>query len=56
MELKTLKQHIKKAASMQPSVANFSDAQSAAKNALIKHFGLEDASLRDIREHKYQIF
>lgn len=35
---------------------NFSDVQSATRNALIEFYGLEDLSVREIRAHKDEIF
>lgn len=56
MNLNELKKHLKTAAGLSPSHANFSDAQSAAKNALIEHFGMKDMSVREIRKHRWDIF
>lgn len=55
MEKNVLKQLLVAAARKDASV-NFADAQSAAKNALIEHFGLEDMSIRDIRHNSAAIF
>lgn len=52
-----LKQLLVAAAKNKP-IANFSvnDVQSAASNALIEHFGIKDATFRDIRAHKEAVF
>ena len=46
------------AAAQNKAVATFSsqDVQLAAQNALIEHFGLKDASMRDIRGRKEEVF
>lgn len=55
MEKKLLKDLLIAAA--RPTAAvNFADAQSAAKNALLEYFGLEDMSIRDMRKHGQAIF
>lgn len=53
---KTLLKQLLVAAARPTASVNFTDAQSAAKNALIEHFGLEDISLRDIKKHQGAIF
>jgi hypothetical protein len=55
MDAKLLKQLIKTAAVPSANV-NFSDAQSAAKNALVEHFGLEDLSIREMKKHGPAVF
>lgn len=55
MEKQVLKQLLVAAARKDASV-NFADAQSAAKNALVEYFGLEDISIRDIKKHQGAIF
>lgn len=54
MNINDLKVLLKAAAI--PTVGNFSDAQSAAKNALIAHFGLEDLSIREAKRLGPQVF
>lgn len=46
------------AAAQNKAVGNFTsvDVQVAAQNALIEHFGFKDASMRDIRAHKEEVF
>lgn len=55
MEQRMLKQLLIAAARPTADV-NFTDAQSAAKNAILEHFGLEDISIRDIKKHSGAIF
>lgn len=55
MERNQLKELLTLAARPSASV-NFSDAQSAAKNALIEHFGLQDISLRDLKNRERAVF
>lgn len=55
MEKQLLKQLLVAAARKDSSV-NFADAQSAAKNALVEYFGLEDVSIRDIKKQQGAIF
>lgn len=55
MEIRELKQLITAAARPTAGV-NFGDAQSAAKNAIKAHFGLDDISLRDVRRYGGEIF
>ena len=55
MEKQVLKQLLVAAARPSTSI-NFADAQSAAKNALIEHFGIADVSLRDLRRYRNDIF
>lgn len=55
MERQLLRQLLVAAARPTASI-NFADAQSAAKNALLEHFGLEDLRIRDIRDHQAAIF
>ena len=45
-------------AAMRPDVSKFSavDANDAAINAILEHYNLQDASARDIRAHKAEIF
>lgn len=45
-------------AAMRPDVSKFSavDANDAAVNAILEHYNLQDASARDIRAHKAEIF
>lgn len=55
MNKETLKKLIGAAARPQAGI-NFSDAQSAARKALIEHFGLEDVSVRELKRHQSDIF
>lgn len=55
MNFTELKQLLIAASKPAPEI-NFSDAQSAAKNALMKYFGLENASTRELSRRKYEIF
>lgn len=55
MEKKLLKDLLVAAARPSTGV-NFADAQSAAKNALVEYFGLEDVTLRDIKKNQGAIF
>jgi hypothetical protein len=55
MEKNTLKQLLVAAARPNTSI-NFADAQSAAKNALIEHFGISSIALRDLRKYRNDIF
>jgi len=53
---KTLLKNILLAAARPVAGVNFGDAQSAAKNALVEHFGLEGISIRDMKKHGPAIF
>jgi hypothetical protein len=44
------------AASRRTAGINFSDAQSAARNAIVQHFGLENLSARELQRRKYEVF
>lgn len=55
MEKSVLKQLLVAAA--RPSTElNFADVQSAAKNALIEHFGIADITVREVRKYRSEIF
>lgn len=53
---KTLLKQLLVAAARKDGSVNFADAQSAAKNALVEYFGLEDMSIRDIKKQQGAIF
>ena len=44
------------AAARKQAGVNFSDAQSAAKNAIVEHFGLKGLSARELQRRKLEIF
>lgn len=55
MEKNLLRELIRAAAHPVAGV-NFADAQSAAKNALVEHFGIEGMTIRDIRNYGPAVF